>query len=163
MFDLETLAFLMVNDAAVQKYGYSRDEFLHMTIAEIRPPEEIPRLLEMMAALNQGMEDSGIWLHSKKDGSLIQVEITSYLLTYQGRRAELVIAKDVTKQLQTEASLRESQRKYETLFQTLPIGIAMTDEHGRIVEVNSVLEEMLGVSAVEQTRHFCTCFSAIAL
>ncbi|GAB4464175.1 MAG: hypothetical protein OHK0037_17810 [Elainellaceae cyanobacterium] len=155
VFDLETLAFLMVNDAAVQKYGYSRDEFLRMTIAEIRPPEEIPRLLEMMASLNQGMEDTGIWLHSKKDGSLIQAEITSYLLTYQGRRAELVIAKDVTEQLQTEAALRESQRKYETLFQTLPVGIAMTDEHGQIVEVNSVLEEMLGVSAAEQTRYFC--------
>ncbi len=155
VFDLETLAFLMVNDAAVQKYGYSREEFLRMTLTEIRPPEEIPRLLEMVAALNQGMEDSGIWLHSKKDGSLIQVEITSYLLTYQGRRAELVIAKDVTEQLQIEAALRESQRKYETLFQTLPVGIAMTDERGRIVEVNSVLEAMLGIPAAEQTRYFC--------
>jgi PAS domain S-box-containing protein len=155
VFDLDTLAFLMVNEAAVQKYGYGREEFLSMTLAEIRPPEEIPRLLAMISAVNQGMEDSGIWLHTKKDGSLIQVEITSYLLTYQGRRAELVIAKDVTEQLQIEAALRESQRKYETLFQTVPVGIAMTDEHGRIVEVNPVLEEMLGIPAAEQTRYTC--------
>ncbi|MFQ3615081.1 MAG: PAS domain S-box protein [Cyanobacteriota bacterium] len=155
VFDLETLAFLMVNDAAVQKYGYSREEFLRMTLSEIRPPEEIPRLLAMMTAVHQGMEDSGIWLHSKKDGSLIQVEITSHLLTYQGRRAELVIAKDVTEQLHTEAALRESQRKYETLFQTLPVGIAMTDERGRVVEVNPVLEDMLGISAAEQTGYCC--------
>ncbi|MBF2083774.1 PAS domain S-box protein [Thermoleptolyngbya sp. C42_A2020_037] len=155
VFDLDTLAFLMVNEAAVQKYGYSREEFLSMTLAEIRPPEEIPRLLAMISAVNQGMKDSGIWLHTKKDGSRIQVEITSYLLTYQGRRAELVIAKDVTEQLQIEAALRESQRKYETLFQTLPVGIAMTDACGRIVEVNPVLEEMLSIPAAEQTRYTC--------
>ena len=108
VYDLETLAFLQVNDAAVEKYGYSRDEFLAMTIADIRPAGDLSRLLENVAQVSTGLDQAGIWRHRKKDGTLIDVEITSHTLSFNGRQAELVLANDVSLRLQAESRLRYS-------------------------------------------------------
>jgi PAS domain S-box-containing protein len=78
VYDLETFRFLAVNDSAVQTYRFTRDEFLSMTIADIRPPVEIPHL---MRGLEQnafsGRQRSGPWRHRRKDGSTLDVEIIS--------------------------------------------------------------------------------------
>src|SRR5664279_2478336 len=96
-FDTQTLAFLEVNDAAVAHYGFQRAEFLAMTIADIRPPEDVPRLREVVGRVGEGAIDrSGAWRHRKKDGSIITVEITSHAVDYRGRRAEVVLAHDIT-------------------------------------------------------------------
>ena len=84
VFDRETLRFLAVNDAAVHKYGYSRDEFLAMTLKDIRPPEDVPALLETVKALGEGNESSGAWRHRLKDGTIIDTENTSYALNLFG-------------------------------------------------------------------------------
>src|SRR5947207_1109495 len=81
VFDLKTLAFLAVNDAAVRHYGYSSDEFLTMTIKDIRPSEDVAALLERMANGTSGSIESKSWRHQKKDGTVIDVEITSSPLT----------------------------------------------------------------------------------
>lgn len=112
VYDLESLAFLAVNDTAVEHYGYSRDEFLAMTIKDIRPPEDVDRLLNNIAKVTEGLDRAGVWRHLKKDGSLCYVEITSHTLRFDGRRAELVLAHDVTERLQAEARLRESQERF---------------------------------------------------
>lgn len=106
VYDLESLAFLAVNEAAVARYGYTRDEFLGMTIAEIRPPEDVPALRENVAHVTTGLDDAGIWRHRLKDGTLIWVEIRSHALTYGGRPAELVLATDVTERLRVEGEIR---------------------------------------------------------
>jgi PAS domain S-box-containing protein len=108
VYDLETLAFLAVNDAAIAKYGYSEAEFLRMTIADIRPPEDILRLLENVHTVQTGFNAAGIWRHYLKDGRLIQVEITSSMIQFAGRWAELVMVQDVTAYQQSEQELRES-------------------------------------------------------
>ena len=95
VYDLETLSFLAVNDAAMRHYGYARVEFLGMTIKEIRPPEDIPALLANVSKVTDGL-DTVSTRHRKKDGALIDVEIVSHTLTFAGRRAELVLALDVT-------------------------------------------------------------------
>src|SRR5689334_14424526 len=80
IYDQETLAFLAVNEAAIRHYGYSRREFLRMTIKDLRPPAEIPRLLEHIATQrNAGRRpvSHGIWKHCKKDGTLCNMEITA--------------------------------------------------------------------------------------
>src|SRR4029077_8935758 len=92
VFDRETLRFLAVNAAAVRKYGYSRDEFLAMTLKDIRPPEDVPALLETVRALGDGNESSGAWRHRLKDGTVIDTENTSYALTFLGRPARVVVA-----------------------------------------------------------------------
>jgi PAS domain S-box-containing protein len=107
VFDRETLRFLAVNAAAVRKYGYSSDEFLAMTIKDIRPPEDVPVLLESVGAIRDGNESVGIWRHRRKDATVIDVEITSYALNFAGRDAEVVVAVDVTQRKRGEAEKRE--------------------------------------------------------
>lgn len=107
IYDLETLAFLAVNDAAVAHYGYSRDQFLAMTIKDIRPSADVQRLLENVAQVSQGLDEAGVWRHRRSDGSIIEVEITSHTLELGGRPAELVLAHDITARRQAEAAMRQ--------------------------------------------------------
>ncbi|HNB51481.1 MAG TPA: PAS domain S-box protein [Anaerolineales bacterium] len=96
IYDLETLAFLEVNEAAVARYGYSRAEFLEMTIKDIRPAEELPRLMKNLAQPRQPLEYSEGWRHQLKGGRVIEVSITSHALLFNGRPAVLVTAQDIT-------------------------------------------------------------------
>lgn len=113
VYDLQTLAFLAVNDAAIAHYGYSRDEFLGMTIRDIRPPEDVPALLENVAAVTEGQDEAGIWRHRLKDGRVIEVAISSHTLDFAGRRAEMVLALDVTAQRRAEAQARQLNAELE--------------------------------------------------
>jgi PAS domain S-box-containing protein len=106
VYDLETLAFLAVNESAVHHYGYSREDFLSMTIKDIRPAEDTPALCAALARSFEGVAEAGIWRHLKKDGAIIQVEITSHLLVFDGRKAEIILAHDVTKRRRVEAERR---------------------------------------------------------
>ena len=103
VYDRQTLRFLAVNRAAVKQYGYSSDEFLTMTLKDIRPPEDVPQLLEEVDTVRDGDEKIGIWKHRKKDGTEIDVEITSYAMSFGGRSAEVVVAVDVTQRKRDEA------------------------------------------------------------
>jgi PAS domain S-box-containing protein len=107
VYDRETLRFLAVNAAAVRKYGYSSREFSAMTIGDIRPPEDIPALLESVAHVQERTEKVGNWRHRRKDGSIIDVEITSYSLNFSGRPAEVIVAVDVTQRKRDEAEKRK--------------------------------------------------------
>ena len=84
LYDPETLRFLDVNEAAVQQYGYSRDEFLAMTIADIRPPEELGALYATLGPLAAEAQQSGPWRHRTKDGTIIEVEVSSRSATVAG-------------------------------------------------------------------------------
>ncbi|MBV8981770.1 MAG: EAL domain-containing protein, partial [Acidimicrobiia bacterium] len=94
VFDPRTLAFLAVNDAAVGSYGYSRAEFLAMTIADIRPQADVAALHAAVGADAPGT--SRVWRHKKKDGSLIHVAISTHEITWDGGPARLVAAQDMT-------------------------------------------------------------------
>ena len=105
VYDLETLAFLEVNDAAMVHYGYTRDEFLAMTIKDIRPSEDIPFLIDNISHVSSGLDRAGVWRHRKKDGTGIWVEITSHTLDFADRRAELVLCNDVTDRIRAEEEI----------------------------------------------------------
>ena len=107
VFDRETLRFLAVNAAAVRSYGYSRDEFLAMTIKDIHPTEDVPALLEAVSALGDRNETNGTWQHRRKDGTVIDVENTSYALNFAGRAARVVVVVDVTQKKRAEAEKRQ--------------------------------------------------------
>jgi PAS domain S-box-containing protein len=92
IFDQTTLAFLSVNEAAIRHYGYSRHEFLSMTIMDIRPREDVPALLmATMHPAQAGPTHGASWRHRNKDGVVFPVKIHSEELPFQGRRAELVL------------------------------------------------------------------------
>ncbi len=143
VYDLETLRILAVNDAALAHYGYGRDEFLAMTIKDIRPAEEVPRLLENLSRVSSGLDEAGIWRHRKKDGSEIEVEITSHTLTFAGRQAELVLANDVTERRRAEQARRASETRLKSIFRVAPVGIGLVSDR-RLLDVNERVCEMVG-------------------
>jgi len=110
VYDLETLRFLAVNDMAIHRYGYTREEFLAMTIKDIRPPEEVTRLLENVATSTEVVQNSGLWRHRKKNGEIILVEILSHALSWAGRPARVVLAHDVTAREAAREALEASRR-----------------------------------------------------
>lgn len=110
IYDMETLRFLEVNDAAVVAYGYSRKEFLEMTISDIHPREEQASLQELKRTAPPQWVDTGVWQHRLQDGSLIFARILSSDYTYGGKTARLVTAQDITAQKRTEDQLTSLYR-----------------------------------------------------
>jgi PAS domain S-box-containing protein len=151
IYDLETLSFLEINDAAISHYGYRREEFLSMTIADIRPTDDKPALLANIAhATDHAIDNAGVWRHRKKDGSIIDVEITSHVFDYSGRRAELVLAFDITERKATEKALQEAEAKYRSIFEHSNDGIFQNTPEGRHLSVNPALARMLGFDSPEE-------------
>ena len=143
VYDLESLAFLAVNSAAIQSYGYSREEFLAMTITEIRPPEDALALLDTVARLNDGSDGTGKWRHRKKDGSIIDVEIASHALKFAGRPARIVLAIDITERKSAEEKLKESRQWITTIYDSSRDGI-IVEESEHIVYVNQSYAHLFG-------------------
>jgi two-component system cell cycle sensor histidine kinase/response regulator CckA len=110
VYDAETLDFLAVNDAAVRHYGWSRDEFLSMRITDIRPREDVEALLENISGGDVGSPAPDTWRHRLRDGTNIDVEISAGRVTWQGRDAALVVARDVTERRRMEERLVESEK-----------------------------------------------------
>jgi two-component system, cell cycle sensor histidine kinase and response regulator CckA len=108
VFDAETLAFLEVNEAAIRHYGYTRQEFLSMTIMDILPPEDTP-------GLHHGLERTGtrgdvaLTQHQRKDGTIIDIELVSHAMELDGRRARLVLATDISERTRTRVALHQSE------------------------------------------------------
>lgn len=136
VYDVETLRFLEVNAAAQAKYGYTREEFLGMRITDIRPPEDVPGLLDSMGERDDSWFRAGGWRHRDKSGVIIEADITSHPVVFNGRRAAFVIAQDVTERRRLEAQLRHAQ-KMDALGR-LAGGVAH--------DFNNVLTAILGYS-----------------
>ena len=105
VLDPVTLRFLAVNDAAVARYGYTRDEFLGMTIADIRPPEDVAPARDA-ARRAAGWNSGRVWRHVWRDGTVRQVEVSAHDIAYSGRPARLVVALDITDRRRAEDALR---------------------------------------------------------
>lgn len=110
IYDLETLAFLEVNDAAIARYGYARNEFLQMRITDIGLGEDGSKRLKHASKNQSGLQLSGQWRHRIKAGQTIDVEITSHVLKFAGRNAALVIVQDITERKRLEERLYQSQK-----------------------------------------------------
>ena len=149
VYDCETLRFLDVNDAAITRYGYSRDEFLERRITDIRPAEDRPRLEQHLAEERPKLKQSGPWRHRFKDGRIIEVEVASHLVDWNGRRAALVAVQDITDRKQAAESLRESEERFRSAFEHAPLGMCLTARDGRFLQVNAALSQMLGYSERE--------------
>ena len=144
VYDLATLRFLAVNDAAVHHYGYSRAEFLRMTLKDIRPQEDVKLLENYVAAQSDEIDKAGEWRHRKKDGTLINVEITAHKLNFAGRPAEFVLVQDITERKKAETALRISEDRYRDLVENSHELICTHDLEGRVLSVNPWAARVLG-------------------
>ena len=105
VFDAATLKFLEVNSAAVAQYGYSRDEFLGMSILDIRPDQDKDKLLADVSAGREGFHLPQVWTHQRKDGSLFEVNIHTADLEFGGKPARLILAEDISANIEYEQQL----------------------------------------------------------
>lgn len=132
VYEIESMAFLEVNEAALLHYGYSREEFLSMTIKDIRPPEEIPKLAKKHEDVSKemalGLRSAGVWRHRKKDGTLIDVEITRSPIRFRGKDALLILAHDITQRRQAEAEKVELLAREQTARQEAETANRAKDE-----------------------------------
>ena len=110
LYEVETLRFLRVNQAAVHQYGYSAEEFERITIAEIHPPSQREAAREYVKAIRPNAEEHGIWMHQAKNGRTFDVEVISHELQYAGRRVRLVVAQDISERKHLEGQLRQAQK-----------------------------------------------------
>jgi PAS domain S-box-containing protein len=120
VFDPRTLRFLAVNEAAVEQYGYSHEEFLAMDAKQIRPPEDVESFREEVTRIHSHVERAGIWRHCKKDGTELEVQIAWHTLQFAGRDAVMVMANDVTELRRADRAVRESEARYRLLFESSP-------------------------------------------
>ena len=152
IFDLDTFRYLAVNDAAVRFYGYSREEFLALTIQDTRHPEE-------HAAFEEALEEQADYLRYrplrrqiKKSGEVAVVEAITQDIVFNGCRARLSLTIDVTGRLRVQELLWRRQHEFEALAENIPHLVARFDGEHRFVYVNSAVEKLLGVP-----RHQLIC------
>ncbi|MBC8108080.1 MAG: PAS domain S-box protein [Anaerolineae bacterium] len=150
IYDLKTLAFLEVNPAAIERYGYTRDEFLRMTLKDIRPPEDVPALLDRIANFETGRYTSGEWRHLRRDGTLIYAEVMSYDIDHDGRPCRLAIINDVTERHLAEETLKKTIQDYRGLFENAHDAILIISaDDEKILDVNQRACAVYGFSRGE--------------
>ncbi len=158
VFDRDSLRFLTVNDAAVAHYGYSREEFLAMTIADIRPDEDVLRLHDTLDVIDS-VSAPRAWRHKLKDGTLIWVEISSHAMDFEGRPARLVLAHDVTQLITAQQALVDAndslERRVEERTRALHVANAELESFAYSVshDLRAPLAAIDGFSRALQTRH----------
>ncbi len=148
VFDRNTLRFLAVNDAAVAHYGYTRDEFMGMTLLDIPHQAEIQTVLRSVLQKDtQGQRVKESRTHRKKNGDLIEVEVYRNSVTFEGVPAMLALLHDVTELRKSERKLKLSEEKFSKAFRSCPLPISITTKaDGRYVEINDAFLEMMGYS-----------------
>jgi PAS domain S-box-containing protein len=154
--DLQMLSILVVNQATIDLYGYTREDFFSMTIKDIRPPEDVPLFLDFLAQTADATRNAGVWRHRKKDGTIILVSVTSEHFLYDGKSVRLELLNDVTEEKRAQEALRESEEKYRGLIDNMNEGIFITDTKGMLTLANKTLARIHGYDNPEQlvSRYF---------
>lgn len=113
IYDIKTLSFLMVNNTAINSYGYSGEEFMKMTLKDIRPSEDWANLEKDVKNTPKSASMPKRWRHIKKSGELIYVEINSFPINFENKDARLVLSRDVTDRVKSEDALILAKNKAE--------------------------------------------------
>jgi diguanylate cyclase (GGDEF)-like protein/PAS domain S-box-containing protein len=149
VYDSYTLRFLATNEAAVREYGYTREEFVRMSLADIVPAEDAQKVMTAVeAARGRGLV-IGEWRHRRKDGSTFDVEVSAQPLDFRGRPARIVLARDITIRKRAIRALERSEGRFRTLFEH-SLGLICThDLDGVVLSVNPAAARALDYSINE--------------
>jgi len=143
--DIDTLAFLEVNKAAIEHYGYSKDEFMRMNLKDIRPTEDIPSLLIDVKDSRNTFKPSGVWRHKKKNGEIIFVDITTVSVISGGKIVRHVMIQDITERKRSETALKESISLLNATIESTADGILVVDHNGKITLYNQKFVDMWNI------------------
>lgn len=150
--DKTTLKFLEVNEAAIRKYGFSREEFLQLDLIKIRPAEDVPRFIKALKdRLVFAVADAhpNEWRHVLKDGSVIDVEISIDDLVYQGTASMLTVVYDITERKRAERFQKESEERFKRLSDSAFEAVIVHKDE-KVMEVNRAFYLMFGYERSEE-------------
>ncbi|MCZ7656370.1 MAG: EAL domain-containing protein [Xanthobacteraceae bacterium] len=150
VFDRETLGFLAVNDAAVRHYGYTREQFLRMTVLDLRPEEEWEHVRAYVRTIDSSFHLRGLWRHLRADGSSIDVETYGKAIQYQGRTAVIIVLIDVTERLRAERRIAHSAL-HDSLTD-LPNRTALDEHFRRVLDRGRDTGEAFAVLVIDLDR-----------
>ena len=131
LYDSESLRFLEVNDAAVSRYGYTRDEFLQKRITDLHLPEDAGRLIDDLRRAAPGLRRWTNLRHRTRDARILDVEIAAHTLQCHGGPAVLVVVHDVTERKRAEAALRQSDARHRAIVDAALDCVITMDGDGR--------------------------------
>lgn len=161
VYNTSTLKFLAVNYAAEVKYGYTREEFLSMTIEDIRPYDDVSALKKFLKEYGNDFNYAGIWRHKKKDGTIINAEIISHSINFGDVPARLILANDVTEKLKAEEELQNSKEQLRELAANLQniredertaVAREIHDELGQVLTYLKINLTLLGKSLTSNNQ-----------
>jgi len=154
IFDSDTLQFLEVNEAAIRLYGYSEEEFLSMSIMDIRPPEDRDHLrLDLQKIATDPDVRRGNWRHVKKNGDILIVEITAHAIPYQGRNARMVTVHDVTERVKTEQEKAFASNNLAALINNTEDLMWSVDTECRLITSNEAFNRMIEKLGGKRLKH----------
>jgi diguanylate cyclase (GGDEF)-like protein/PAS domain S-box-containing protein len=156
VIDRKTLRFLAVNEAAVAHYGFSREQFMAMSVADLRPADDRERFKAFIKTLSDDQFVENVGQHITADGTRIDVAVYSRALTYEGHSARLTVVHDITKTKLTEAELRRTKIFLDAVIEHVPLPIVVRHVEGtgakahggRFLLFNRAYEELTGDSRV---------------
>lgn len=142
VFDAESLSFLAVNDAAIHRYGYGRDEFLNLTLRDVIDADDISRVIgcsERDTVLR--------WRHRTKAGVLLNLEVVSNTLMHEGQTVRLVVAADIADRRRAEGALREREELFRNVIANIPCGVFWKDRASVYLGCNDQVARDHGLAA----------------
>jgi PAS domain S-box-containing protein len=153
VYEIAGTQFVAVNQAALGSFGYSREEFLDLSLDSVVAPQELERLHTAVSAVKSGghggLTHSGVWKVMRKDGSQFDAELTVHDHLFEGQRARVVMALDVTERVAAERAVRRSEARYRNLFENASDLIATADLDGRVTDANDLFIRTLGYTREE--------------
>ncbi len=134
IYDPETLRFLQVNDTACTRYGYTREEYAHMTLRDIRPAEDIGLMEHAVAAVVEKKQTvlPAYYRHRKRDGTIMYVKIESSAVVFDGKPARLALATDITSELAAQSEMKDAYQRLHAASDMAHLGYWTNDLKGNI-------------------------------
>ena len=142
VYDRQSLEFLAVNDAAIQRYGYTYDEFLKMKATDIRPEEDADQLKRIVSGLPDAYTDAGRWRHMTKAGEMFYVRVYAHLTVFENRESVQVVAIDIDKKIKTELALKEKTAELENVLESITDAFYTVDKDWRFTYMNGEYERV---------------------
>jgi len=149
IYEDHTLRFLAVNDAALEQYGYSRDEFLQMKLTDIRPQEEVNKLLSFLETLPQKHVNAGRWLHVNRTGQRFYVSVYTHHTIFEGNGARQVLIVNIDEKMRAEQAISEKSAELENILDSITDGFYTLNSRWEVTFINKAAEQALSCSREE--------------